>query len=479
MGVGARRPEWDAVVVGSGPNGLSAAITIARAGRRVLVLEAKTSIGGGARTAELTLPGFQHDVCSAIHPLGASSPFFASLPLERYGLEWCHPEVPLAHPLEGGHAGVLHRDIGRTAEALGVDGDAYRSLIAPFALNWSKLAPDVLGPPLRIPKHPFLLARFGLIALQSATRIARRFATDEARALFGGQAAHAMVPLSELQTASFGLVLSASGHAAGWPVARGGSGAIVQALAAALQAHGGVIECERPVRTLGDLPSARAYLFDVTPRQFASIAGDRLQGAYRRQLSAFRYGPGVFKVDYALAEPVPWTNEQARRAGTLHVGGTLEELVQGEQEVARGNHPEQPFVLVAQQSVADPTRAPAGRHTLWAYSHVPNGSTEDMTERIERQIDRFAPGWRDLILARSTMNTADYERYNANNVGGDIGGGANDGLQLLFRPKPRLNPYRTSIPGMYLCSASTPPGGGVHGMCGYQAASAVLSRELR
>jgi phytoene dehydrogenase-like protein len=470
---------WDAVVVGSGPNGLAAAITIARAGRRVLVLEAKSSPGGGSRTAELTLPGFRHDVCSAIHPLGAASPFFRSLRLERFGLEWLHPEVLLAHPLEGGRAGVMYTSLEETAAALGPDGDAYRRLLGPLVRKWPALLPSILGPVLRVPRHPLAMARFGLAALQPATWLIRRFETDEARGLFAGQAAHAMVPLDSFQTSSFGLVLAASAHSAGWPVAKGGSQAIVDALAACLRSLGGEIECDRPVRTLEDLPPARAYLFDVTPRQLLHIAGSRLGGIYRRQLEGYRYGPGVFKLDYALSGPMPWTNPEARRAGTVHVGGTVEEMAEAEHEVGRGYHPEHPLVLVAQQSVADPSRAPAGQHTLWAYCHVPNGSTFDMTGRIERQIDRFAPGWRDLILARATMGTGDYERYNPNDIGGDIGGGASDGLQLLFRPVPRLNPYRTSLPGVYLCSSSTPPGGGVHGMCGYRAARAALGKELR
>lgn len=470
---------WDAVVVGSGPNGLAAAITIARAGRRVLVLEAKSSPGGGSRTAELTLPGFRHDVCSAIHPLGAASPFFRSLRLERFGLEWLHPEVLLAHPLEGGRAGVMYTSLEETAAALGPDGNAYRRLLGPLVRQWPALLPSILGPVLRVPRHPLAMARFGLAALQPATWLIRRFETDEARGLFAGQAAHAMVPLDSFQTSSFGLVLAASAHSAGWPVAKGGSQAIVDALAACLRSLGGEIECDRPVRTLDDLPPARAYLFDVTPRQLLHIAGSRLGGIYRRQLEGYRYGPGVFKLDYALSGPMPWTNPEARRAGTVHVGGTVEEMAEAEHEVGRGYHPEHPLVLVAQQSVADPSRAPAGQHTLWAYCHVPNGSTFDMTGRIERQIDRFAPGWRDLILARATMGTGDYERYNPNDIGGDIGGGASDGLQLLFRPVPRLNPYRTSLPGVYLCSSSTPPGGGVHGMCGYRAARAALGKELR
>ncbi len=472
-------PHWDAIVVGSGPNGLSAAVTIARTGRSVLVLEAKDRIGGGSRTDALTLPGFRHDVCSAIHPLGAASPAFRAFGLGRFGLEWAHPEVLLAHPLEGGRAGIMVASLEETARGLGADADAYRELMAPLARHWPGLVPDILGPILRLPRHPLAMARFGLAAMQPATRVARRFQTDEARALFAGQCAHAMVPLDSFQTASFGLVLAASGHAAGWPVAKGGSQAIVDALAACLRSHGGTIECGREVRSLADLPPARAYLLDVTPRQLLAIAGDRLRGLYRRQLEGFRYGPGVFKVDYALSGAVPWTNEAARRAGTVHVGGTVEEIAAAEHEVGRGRHPERPLVLTAQQSIPDPSRAPAGQHTLWAYCHVPNGSTVDMTERIERQIDRFAPGWRDLVLARAVMGAPDYERYNPNDIGGDIGGGASNGLQLLFRPVPRFNPYRTAIPGVYLCSSSTPPGGGVHGMCGYHAARAALGRELK
>ena len=469
---------WDAVVVGSGPNGLASAITIASRGHRVLVLEANAAIGGGARTSELTLPGFMHDVCSAVHPLGASSPFFRSLRLERYGLTWMHADFPLVHPFDDGSAAVIQRDLAATVRGLGTDGAAYARMVGPLVRNWAGLTTSVLGPVVRVPRHPFLMARFGLDALQPATWLARRFDHEASRALFAGQAAHAMVPLEEFQTASFGLVLTAAAHASGWPVAEGGSVSIIDALVRCLRERGGVVECDRPVRSERDLPPARAYLFDVTPRQFAQIYGSRLPSKDRRRFESYRYGPGVFKLDHALAGPMPWTNADARRASTLHLGGTMREIAAGEREVAAGRIPARPFVIVSQPSVVDPSRAPSGHHTLWSYCHVPHGSTEDVSPRIEAQFDRFAPGWRDLVIGRSQMSSADYEAYNANYVGGDIGGGSASGLQLLFRPWPKLRPYSTVVPNTYLCSASTPPGAGVHGMCGYYAARAALSSTL-
>ena len=475
QGVLATREKYDAVVVGSGPNGLAAAIALAQAGRRVQIVEAEETVGGGMRTAELTLPGFLHDVCSAVHPLGYSSPFFRSLPLHRHGLEWVQPDIPLAHPLDDGTAAALHRSLRDTAAGLGRDAAAYHALFAPFARRWEALAADLLGPPLRRPGYPLLLARFGLPAMRSAAGLARaRFRDAPAAALFAGIAAHATVPLERPLTASFGLVLGAAGHAAGWPVARGGSGTIAAALESCARALGVSMVTGRRVRHTDDVPPAGAVLFDVTPRQLLRIAGHRLPAWYRWQLARYRYGPGVFKVDYALDGPVPWTAAACRRAGTVHVGGTLEEIAATERTVAAGGHPERPFVLVAQQSIADPTRAPAGKHTLWAYCHVPNGSTEDMTGRIEAQIERFAPGFQARILARHVMTPAALERHNENYVGGDIGGGSSAGLQLILRPAAGLAPYRTPSPGIYLCSSSTPPGGGVHGMCGYWAARAAL-----
>jgi phytoene dehydrogenase-like protein len=469
----------DAIVVGSGPNGLVAAVTLARAGRSVLVLEGEETVGGGSRSAELTLPGFVHDVCSAIHPLGAGSPVMQSLDLTEHGLRWLQPEVALAHPLDGGRAGVVERDVARTALALGLDAAAWRRHIGSQAARWDDLAPMLTRPVPQVPRHPLTLARFGIPALAPANWLGRRwFAGQEARALFAGCAAHAFLPLSHALTASFGLVLLASAHAVGWPVAEGGSQHIADALVSVLRAHGGEIETGRRVTSLASLPASRAVLFDVSPRQVAAIAGDRLPHRFRRRLERFRHGPGSFKVDYALSGPVPWTNEACRRAGTVHVGGAADEVARAETDVAAGRHPERPFVLVAQQSVVDPSRAPAGQHTLWAYCHVPNGSTVDMSTAIDRQIERFAPGFRDLVLARHVAGPAWFEAHDAAFIGGDIAGGANNGLQLLFRPVFG-RPYRTPDPAILLCSASTPPGGGVHGMCGFHAAQTALRGVLR
>jgi phytoene dehydrogenase-like protein len=469
----------DAIVVGAGPNGLAAAIELARSGRSVLVCERAPTVGGGARTAELTLPGYRHDVCSAIHPLAAGSPFLRSLPLARHGLELIEPDVQAAHPLDGGRAAVLHRSLDETARGLGGDGDAYAALLRPFAEGWDDLAPTVLGAP-RPPPHPLLAARFARSGLRSVSGVARgRFRGDAAQALVAGMGAHSLRPLDRPPTAAFALTLLALGHAVGWPVARGGSQAIADAMAAHLRSLGGEIELGRDVRSLDDLPSARAVLLDVTPRQLLAICGGHLPARYRAALRRFRYGPGVFKVDYALCAPVPWTAEAARRAGTVHLGGTLAEVAASEAAVARGAHPERPFVLVAQQSLVDPARAPDGRHTLWAYCHVPNGSTVDMTAAIERQIERFAPGFADIVLARSARGPAQAEAENPNYVGGDINGGAADLRQVLARPVIRPTPYTTPNPRLFLCSSSTPPGGGVHGMCGFHAARAALRGVLR
>ena len=469
----------DVVVVGAGPNGLAAALTCAEAGRSVLVLEGADTIGGGARTAELTLPGFKHDVCSAIHPLAAVSPFFAAAGLERHGLELIHPEVALAHPLDGGRAGVLHRSLTDTISGLGVDGVTWDRHMGWTARRWSALASSVLGPLARMPRHPMTMLAFGARAILPATLFGRVFKTEEARGLFAGGAAHAFLPLGHPLTTSFGLMLLASAHVAGWPVVKGGSQALADAMAARLFELGGQIETSRMVRTVRDIPPSRAVLFDVTPRQLLAICGDELPATYHRRLGKFRYGPGVFKVDYALAEPVPWTNPECRRAGSLHLGGALHEVAAGEAAVAAGRHPDRPFVLVGQQSLVDSSRAPAGQHTLWTYCHVPNGSAVDMTEAIEAQIERFAPGFRDVVLARHVATNAWYEAYNPNLVGGDINGGAFSGPQLALRPRPGVHPYRTPNPRFYVCSSSTPPGGGVHGMCGANAANAALRRVLR
>jgi phytoene dehydrogenase-like protein len=470
--------KYDAIVVGSGPNGLSAAITLARAGCSVLVCEANATIGGGARSAELTLPGFVHDVCSAVHPLAAGSPFFKTLPLERFGLEWIQPDIPLAHPLDDSAAACLYRDVDFTAEQLPGDSRAYRRLIKPLARKWEKLANEFLQPMLHLPSHPMALARFGIPALWPASSLAKiLFKHDPARALFGGIAAHSFLPLEAIASSAFGLVLGMAGHAVGWPIPRGGSQAIANALANYLHELGGKIETNHRVENLNDLPKSRAVLLDVSVWQFLRIAGQGMAAAYRRRLESFRHAPGIFKIDYALSEPIPWKAKACRRAGTIHLGGAMDEIAAAERDVARGKIPERPFTLVAQQSLFDESRAPRGRHTLWAYCHAPFDCKIDMSDRIEFQIERFAPGFRDCILARHTMGAAELEKTNLNLAGGDINGGAANLRQLIARPIFSPTPYRTSLRGVYLCSASTPPGGGVHGMCGYHAARLAL-REI-
>jgi phytoene dehydrogenase-like protein len=470
---------YDAVVVGAGPNGLSAAVELARANLSVCVVEAKETIGGGSRSEELTLPGFIHDVCSAIHPVGVISPFFRTLALERWGVDWVYPPAALAHPLDDGSAALLLRSLDETAETLGGDGEAYKKLMRPLARHADTLFPEILRP-VRMPKHPLVMARFGLLALRSATSLVNsRFRQERARALLSGCAAHSIIPLERAGTASFSLVCALAAHAVGWPCARGGSQKIAEALAAVLESSGGEIRVDHPVRSMSDLPASRAVLFDLTPRQVVAVAGDHLPAGYRDRLSRFRYGPGIFKIDWALDGPIPWKAEGCARAATVHVGGRAEEIAAGERDVWQGKHPERPFVLVAQQSLFDPTRAPEGKHTGWAYCHVPHGSTIDMTERIEAQIERFAPGFRDLILARHTRTAAEVERHNWNMIGGDIGGGANDLGQFIARPVARLDPYSTPNEKIFICSSSTPPGGGVHGMCGYWAARSAIRKLLR
>ena len=468
----------DAIVVGSGPNGLAAAITLARAGCAVRVLEANSTIGGGARSAELTRPGFVHDLCSAIHPLARGSPFFRTLPLERHGLKWIQPPIALAHPLDDGGAACLRQNLAAPNDSLGRDENAWRQMMRPLVRDWEKLAAEFLQPMLHFPRHPLALARFGLSALAPAAWLARRrFRDERARALFAGLAAHSFLPLDIAGSAAFGLVLGAAGHAVGWPLPQGGAQAISNALAAHLLELGGKIETDSRVENLAQVKEARAVLFDTTCWQFARIAAQELPRRYRRRLERFRHAPGVFKIDYALAAPLPWRAAECRAAGTIHLGGSLEEIAESEREVTNGRSPVRPFVLIAQQSLFDESRAPQGQHTLWAYCHVPHGSTCDMTKAIEQQLERFAPGFRDCVLARHTTDAAGLERSNSNLLGGDINGGATHLWQLFARPVVSPAPYRTPLPGIYLCSASTPPGGGVHGMCGYHAARTAL-RDL-
>jgi phytoene dehydrogenase-like protein len=471
--------SYDAVVVGAGPNGLAAAVVLAEAGRSVLVLEAKPTIGGGCRTEDVTLPGFHHDLCAAIHPMGIVSPLLRRLPLEKFGLTWKHAPAPLAHPFDDGSAAVLHRSLTATGATLGEDAEAWERVMRPFLKDSDAFFADILKP-VRVPRHPLRMARFGAIGLRSCASVVRsRFRGAKARALFGGCAAHSFLALDATASASFGLVLALVGHATDWPCAEGGSARIIDSLAAYLQSMGGRIEVGRDVRSLADLPAARAVLFDVAPSALERIAGAELPAGFRRQLRRFKQGPGVFKIDWALSGQIPWKAPECLRAATVHVAGTFDELAQSERAVVDGRVAERPFVLVAQQSMFDPTRAPAGHHTGWAYCHVPHASTTDMTERIERQIERFAPGFRDVILARRTMSPADVEAHNPNMIGGDIGGGANDFSQFFFRPTLRWNPYTTPNRRLFLCSSSTPPGGGVHGMCGYWAATSALRTVLR
>jgi phytoene dehydrogenase-like protein len=466
----------DAIVIGSGPNGLCAAIELARAGRSVLVREGAATVGGSCRSAALTLPGFVHDPCATVQALAVSSPLMRTLPLAGHGLELVHPPAPVAQPLDGGAAAVLDRSVDATADSLGPDGPAYRRLMGPLVEHWEELTVGLLAP-LRVPSSPIKLARFGLRAIRSARALAESwFSGQPARALFAGLAAHSILPLESAGSAAFGLVLGASAHAGGWPFAKGGSQKLSDALASYLRSLGGEIVTGAPVETVDELPPARAVLCDLTPRQLLRVAGHRFPPRYRRQLERFRYGPGVFKIDWALDGPAPWANAGCARAGTVHLGGTFDELADAERAPWRGEHSKRPYVLYVQQTPWDATRAPAGKHTAWAYCHVPHGSAVDMTAAIEGQVERFAPGFRDRVLARHTMNTAAMERHNPNLVGGDVTGGANLLSQLFARPVARLDPYATPVKGLYLCSASTPPGGGVHGMCGYWAARAALRR---
>jgi len=468
------RPSLDAIVVGSGPNGLAAAIALAREGHSVRVYEAQSTIGGGARSAELTRPGFVHDMASTVHALALLSPFLKSLPLAQFGLQFAHPEAPFAHPLDDGTAVVVERSIDATASALGArDGRAYAKLVTPFVEECDTLMEALLGP--FSVRHPITMAKFGRHAIRSAEGLAKQlFESERARAMFAGVAAHSMVPLDKLATSGYTLGLILAAHTVGWPVSRGGAQRLANALAAYLRSLGGEVVTDTPVDTLASLPPSRVVLLDVTPRQLLRIGGDRLSRFYRWRLARYRYGPGVFKMDWALNAPVPWRAPECGRAGTLHLGGSLAEIAAGERASWEGRHSERPYVLVTQPSLFDPTRAPRGKQTLWAYCHVPNGSTVDMRQILERQIERYAPGFRDCIEETHVMSPADLERSNANLVGGDLGGGAGDLMQVYTRPVARLNPYRTSIDNVFLCSSSTPPGVGVHGMSGYHAARTAM-----
>lgn len=465
----------NSIVVGSGPNGLAAAITLAQAGCEVRVLEAQSSIGGGARSMELTLPGFIHDHCSAIHPLAAGSPFFRHLPLHLYGLEWVHSEYPVAHPLDDGTAAVLHRSVEETASAFGPDGVPYRHLMRPLVRHWEALSDEFLQPLLHFPSHPLLLARFGMQALRSARGLSFRcFRSQAARALFAGLAAHSFLPLDAPASSAMALVLAMFGHAVGWPLPRGGAQCISNALAALVRALGGSIQTRREVTSLGDLPDADAILFDLTAWRAAPLVRGHVSSRLEKRLASFPHGPSVFKVDYALSAPIPWIAPECHEAATVHLGGTFSEIAAAEHDVMHGRLPKRPFVLLAQPTICDPTRAPEGSHIAWAYCHVPRGNTIDMTAAIEAQIERFAPGFRQTILARHVTRAAELEAANANLDGGDITGGAYDLWHLLARPVFALNPYRLGRSQLYLCSSSTPPGGGVHGMCGYWAAQTAL-----
>ncbi|MCX2583552.1 phytoene desaturase family protein [Pedobacter sp. MR22-3] len=465
--------DYDAIVVGSGPNGLAAAILMQQQGLSVLMIEGKDKIGGGLASEELTLPGFVHDVCSAIHPMAVASPFFKTLPLNAHGLEFIYPTLAAAHPFDDGTAAILDHSISHTASFLGDDARTYEKLMTSVTSDWPLIDKDTLGP-LRFPSHPLALASFGLKALTSGTYFANHFKGQAARGLFGGMAAHAIQPLNNLSTTAIGLVLMATGHLKGWPIPKGGSVSIANALASYFRSIGGKIETGDFVTDLSKLPSAHAILFDVTPKQLLKIAGHKFSNIYKWQLERYRYGMGVFKIDWALAEPIPFKAEACRTAGTIHLGNTFEEIAEGELMTSKGRQAEKPFVLLSQQSLFDSSRAPAGKHTGWAYCHVPNGSKQDMTSIIENQVERFAPGFRDVILARNTMNTEQMEAHNPNYIGGDINGGILDIRQLFTRPVLKWSPYKTSAKGLYICSSSTPPGGGVHGMCGYNAAKAAL-----
>lgn len=473
-----KNSEYDAVVIGSGPNGLSAAVRLSQEGLNVLVLEAKSTIGGGTRTQEITEPGFLHDICAGVLPTTAGSPFLNTLNLNQYGLEFIYPDLPYAHPLDHGEAVAVYRSLEKTMAHLAADGKNYEHLFSEFIDHWKFLTEDIYGT-LRFPYHPLLMARFGWYGALSAKLLSNSmFKLARTKALFAGCAAHSILPLNRAFTASFGLVLGSSAHTVGWPIAKGGSASVTNALAELLKSQGGSIQTNYEVNSLSDIPEAKAILFDLTPHQIVEIADDQLPSRYKKSLQNYQYGPGSFKVDWALTEPVPWENEDCKKAGTLHLGGTFEEIAEAEQAVWEGKHHDKPYILLSQPSLFDDTRAPEGKHTLWAYCHVPNGSEKDMTEVIENQIERFAPGFKETIISKSTMNTKQFESYNANYLGGDINGGAQFFNQLFGRPVLKWDPYKIPENSMYICSSSTPPGGGVHGMCGYNAAQSVLKNEF-
>ena len=466
----------DAIIIGAGPNGLAAAIELARSGKSVQIYEANQTIGGGARSAELTLPGFTHDICSAVHPLALGSPFFSTLPLHQYGLQFIHSPIALAHPFDDGTAAILDRSVHTTSENFGRDRSAYQNLMTPFVERWDELAKDLLGPP-RLPRHPLLTTRFGIRAIRSAKSFAESaFQEDKTRALFAGLAAHSFLALDQLATSAFGLVLGVLAHTNGWPLAKAGSQSISNTLAAYFKALGGEIFTNHRIESLSELPAAKAILCDLTPRQIVCIAGQSLPARFRSKLTRYRYGPAAFKMDWALNAPVPWRSPECSQAATIHLGGSFAEIVASETLVNSGQHAEKPFIILCQPSLFDPSRAPQGKHTLWAYCHVPNGSQVDMTANIENQIERFAPGFRDCILARSIMTPLNLEQHNANLIGGDINGGSQHLAQMFTRPTARL--YSTPRKGLYICSSSTPPGGGVHGLCGYHAARVALRKSL-
>ncbi len=471
-----KRTDYDAVIVGAGPNGLAAAIALGRQFDAVLLMEAAKTIGGGVRSAALTLPGFIHDVCSTVQPLSLASPFFRKLDLPQYGLEWIQPEIPLAHPFEDGSALFLHRSLEITAGAMGADGKAYKRLLQPFVDHEQKLFADILKP-FHFPQSPFLMAGFAFHALRSLKDLVEgHFRSDRTRALLAGLAAHAMIPLEQTATAAFGIVLATLAHTVGWPIIRGGSQKLADALADCFSNGGGEIVTDRRIASMADLPKAASYFFDVTPLQLLQIEGLGLSDTYRKRVSRFRYGPGVYKMDWALKAPIPWAADICRKAVTIHLGGSFEEIAASIRDVSAGKVSPAPYIVLAQQTIFDPSRAPSGKHTAWAYCHVPHGSTADVSELIESRIERYAPGFREDILARHTLTAAAMEQYNANYVGGDINGGIQDLGQLYTRPIVSLHPYRTSKKNIYLCSSSTPPGGGVHGLCGYYAVQDLCRR---